>query len=162
MTTKQDASLIIDAAKVTRLWCAYEHSAQFEPGKPPEVVFVGVTKLTDVYRLIEGQRNSEWLRIFGHGGAVLVHIIGTGESRSDMMRMAMERAKSFPTLPRCNMHGVNLKGTARRIICSNGKTYESQKEAADSLGISSSSISRHLRSELKSVGGYTFAYEVSQ
>lgn len=160
--TKHDAAIVIDAAQSASLWAAYEHQAQFEAGKPPEVVFVGVCRLTDVYRMIEGQRNSEWLRIFGRGGAVLVRIIATATERGEAMRHAQAHAKSFPTLPRCNLHGVNLKGVARRVICSNGKTYDSQKHAADALGVSASAISRHIRGELNTVGGYTFAYEVAR
>ncbi len=159
---KQDASIIFESSQALTVWCLFEHLARLDASKPPEVVFVGVTKLAEVYKLIEGQRNSEWMRIFGAGGVIMVRIVGTSTDRSAIHRAATEHARSLPTMPRCNLHGINLKGMSRRLICSNGKVYDNQKAASNALGVAASSISRHLRGELKSVGGYTFAYEVKR
>lgn len=42
------------------------------------------------------------------------------------------------------------------VKCSNGTTYHSQKEAARQLGLHQANISKVLRGELRSTGGYSF------
>ena len=154
-----DTVIILDTATVNQTWCAFEHLAQFEEGKPPEVVFVNAGPITEVFRMLEGRRNSEWLRIFQNGGSVMIRIMFQSTDRVEVMRFAMKYAKSLTTVPRCTLHGVNIKGMARRIRCSNGQMYDSQKQAADALAIQASAISRHMRGDLRQVGGYTFLYE---
>lgn len=154
---KADASLVVDTHQPGKLWCAFEHLVSFAAGAPPEVILVGTCKLQDVYRLIDGARNSEWQRIFSGGGQVMVRVIATGLEQQEVHRFAMTHMRSMPTMPRCNLRGVTTKGTAQRIECvTNGVTYDSQKSAADALSISGSAISRHLRGDLSHVGGYVF------
>ena len=53
----------------------------------------------------------------------------------------------------------NLKNNVSKskcIVCSNGYTYPSIKQASRDLGICSSDISKHLKGRRKHVGGYTF------
>lgn len=159
MSQQIDTAIVFDTATIADTWCAYEHLAQFEAGMPPEVVFVNACPLVDVYRMTEGRRNSEWLRIFQKGGSVMVRIIYQSSSKLDAMRHAMEHAKSLRYVPRCNLHGVNITGVPRRLVCSNGQTYDTQKHAADSLALQPAAISRHMRGALRQVGGYTFKYE---
>lgn len=160
MIKKQDASVIGNTMDIDKQFCAYEHLAVIQPGKPPEVVFVSVCKLLDVFRMVEGRRNSEWAKMFSHGGDVMVRIIATGTERTEVIRFAMNHMKQLPAKPRCNLHGVMMKGIKRPIICSNGQTFNSQLDAARALGVSASAISRHLKGDFNTVGGYTFAYEV--
>lgn len=153
---KTDSSLIIDTTNPGQQWCAYEHLATFEAGAPPQVIFVNACKLADVYRLVDANRNSEWRRIFGKGGHIMVRIIAIGE-QAEVTKFAIAHMRSLTPMPMCNLKGYTTKGTAQRIECiTNGVTYGSQKEAADTLGISGSAISRHLRGDLKHVGTYVF------
>lgn len=160
MIKKQDASIIGNTMNLDKQFCAYEHLAVVEPGKPPEVVFVSACKLLDVYRMVEGRRNSEWAKMFRDGGDIMVRIIATGPDRTEIIRFAMNHMRQMSPRPRCNLHGVLMKGVARPLICSNGQTFNSQVEAARALGVSASAISRHLKGELNTVAGYTFGYEV--
>lgn len=154
---KADASLIIDTTQPGKTWCAYEHLVSFAVGQPPEVIMVGACKLADVHRLIDGARNSEWQSIFRGGGSVMVRIIATGHDQAEIQRHAMAHMRAMDPMPRCNLKGYSTKGTSQRIEClTNGIVYESQKAAADALTLSGSAISRHLRGDLKHVGGYTF------
>lgn len=154
---KADASLIIDTAHPGKIWCVYEHLVSFAVGQPPEVIMVGACKLPDVHRLIDGARNSEWQKIFRGGGSVMVRVVATGTDQVEVQRHAMAHMRSYPNLPRCNLKGFSTKGTSQRIECvQNGVIYDSQKDACMALGLHTSAVSRHMRGDLKHVGGYTF------
>lgn len=153
---KADAAIVVDTVQPGKLYCVYEHLVSFAPGQPPEVIMVGTCKIADVYRLIDGSRNSEWQKIFRGGGQVMVRIVATGHPTA-CQRHAMAHMRAMNPMPRCNLHGVSTKGTSQRVECiTNGIIYDSQKAAADALNISSSAISRHLRGDLQRVGGYMF------
>lgn len=153
-----DANLVIDTLHPNKLYCAFEHYVSMGEGQPPEIILVGACKLIDVYRLTDGKTNSDWATLFANGGSVMVRIIAVGDDGQEMTRFAMKHARSLPTMPRCNLRGYNVRGASRPVTCSNGKTYDSQKAASDELGISQSAISRHLRGELRHVGGFVFQY----
>lgn len=154
-----DSTLIVDSgAKPGDVWCAYEHSATLEAGKPPSVIFVSACRLVDVYKLTEGKTNSDWSALFERGGQLLVRIIATGD-KVDVIKHAQRHARSLPTLPRCNLHGINVRGARRAVLChQNGRTYATQREASDELGLSQSAISQHLDGKLTAVRGYSFEY----
>jgi hypothetical protein len=143
---------IQDVNGINNLWCAYEHHC------PPHIIYVNACKLIDVFKLAEARDNSEWFRMFANGGAMMIHLLLITDSRHRAVETAIARAKSLPTMPRCNLHGWNMKTAARPILCSNGKTYSTQREAADDLHLDQGNLSKHLRGKLKNVGGYTFAY----
>lgn len=155
----QDASLIIDTKHSTETWCIFEHQAVLNEGEPPTVILIGAAKLVDVFRLIDGKSNSEWATIFERGGSILLRIVGTTMDKAEAQRTALARMRDTNPTPRCNLHGYNLRGNARAIIClNNQKRYDTQRAAADDLGIHSSSISRHLAGEITHAQGFRFAY----
>ena len=155
---KTDSSLIIATSVKANQWCVYEHLAQFEPGKPPEVVFVNACKVLNVYRMTEGRRNTEWQRMFSGGAQIQVRIVAVTDDKYEAIRYIAKHVATLPELPRCNLRGVSTKGVARPILCSNGKTYKTQTDAADDLGIHASAISRHIRGYGRTVNGYTFEF----
>lgn len=156
--TPTDSSLIMTTTARVQTWCVYEHLAQFEVGKPPVLVYVNACPLADVYSLFEGRRNTEWIRMFRNGAHVQVRIIATAPTPHEARRFAGEHIKAQPSIPICNLRGVNIKSTPQRVRCSNGEVYETQKVAAEALGLQASAISRHLRGVGKSVSGYTFEF----
>lgn len=157
---KADSSLAVDTKSARGLWCVFEHLAQFVADKPPEVIFVSVCKLSEVYRLIEGVRNSEWNRIFAEGGTVMVRIVATTEEKHEAQRYAVQHMRTLEKHPRCNLHGVLQHGRTRPIMEIESKiVYASQTDAASKLAISASAISRHLNGQLSHVNGYTFEYK---
>lgn len=153
-----DTSLVVPAITTEPLYCVVEHQAVFEPGSPPEIVYVHFCKLNDVYRFNYARQNTEWQRLFGSGGEILVRILAYDTDIVAIRNHALEYIRSLPKKPVCNLHGLNTKGAGRSILCSNGKTYASQHDAAEDLGIPQSSISRHLSGHLQHVGGFTFCY----
>lgn len=156
---KADTSLILDTRRPGDLFCAYEHHATFTQDAPPEIILVGACKLADAYRMVDGKANSEWQRIFAQGGQVMVRIIATGDDRIEMTRWAMSHMRNLPTIPRCNLHGLSTRGSARPIRCENtGVVYQSQRDACEQLAIHSSSMSRHLSGQLAKVSGMVFRY----
>jgi hypothetical protein len=156
--TPANSSLTITTDTKVRIWCVYEHLATFEAGKPPVLIYVNACPLLDVYGFYDGRRNTEWIRMFSNGAHVQVRIIATALTPHEARRHAGEHIKAQPTIPICNLRGINIKSTPQRIRCSNGEVYETQKIAAEALGVQGSAISRHLRGVGKSVSGYTFEF----
>lgn len=156
---KQDAPLIVDTGSNADTWCVYNHSVTMQEGEPPTVIMIGSCRLAEVYRLIEGRTNSEWSHIFKDGGYVLVTIVATTNDKREAVRHASDLMRNMKPIPLCNLQGYNLRGARRAIVClNNGKRYRTQTEAAQDLGVYSSSISRHLRGELSHANGLRFAY----
>ena len=141
-----------------KLWCVYEHHTPPANGEPPTIIYINACKLIDVFSFKDARDNSEWFRMYQNGGGLLLHILLITDDRNEAFRHAIERAKSMTPMPRCNLHGWNMRTAARPILCSNGVTYQTQAEAATALGLAQSNISRCLRGKLNSVGGYRFAY----
>lgn len=156
--TPTDSSLIMTTAARVQTWCVYEHLATFEAGKPPVLVYVNACPLADVYSLFDGRRNTEWIRMFSNGAHVQVRIVGLATTFHEARKAAADHIKAQPTIPICNLRGINIKSTPQRIKCSNGEVYETQKVAAAALGLQASAISRHLRGIGKAVSGYTFEF----
>ena len=156
---KQDGSLILPTDKAWQLYCAWEHLCYFEADQPPVVIMVGACKLTDAYKMLDGRRNSEWMRLFKAGGTVMVKIIATGPDRTSCVKFAMDHMRKMNPMPRCNLMGFSNKGVARRVEClTNGEIYDSQTHAATALGISNVQISKHLKGDCKHVNKYVFRY----
>lgn len=156
--TPADSNLTITTDVRAQLWCVYEHLATFEVGKPPVIIYVNACPLTEVYSLFDGRRNTEWIKMFSNGAHVQVRIIGTTPIFHEARQAAADHIRAQPTIPICNLRGVNMKSTPQRVRCSNGKVYETQRIAAGALGLQASAISRHLRGIGKTVAGYTFEF----
>jgi len=158
-TIPADASIVVDTQRNAETWCVYEHQAVLTPNEPPETIMIGACRLTHVYLMQDGKTNSEWNNIFANGGHVLVRIVATAPTRADAFRAAADRIRALPQPPRCNMLGYSLRTKRQAVVCiNNGKTYETQQDAAMELGIHASAISRHLRGHSNGAGGYRFAY----
>lgn len=155
---KCDASIILDTSPDRPMYCVYEHYASFEMGKPPELIFVGASKITTLLHFQEARKNTEWARMLGYGGQVMVRIIATGEDLRECQRYAIQHLNQLPRYPRCNMRGTERRGVARAIQCSNGQVFQSQKEAARVMGVTESALSRHLNNLQQNVGGLRFHY----
>jgi len=155
MIEQPNTSLIIDT-KAGKTWCMFEHLVVFDATKPPEVILVGVCLLAEITTMTDGRRNSVWVDIFRNGGQVMINIIATSEDKAELIRRATKRVHELR--PRCNAQGFNMKNASNRVTCSNGETYDSQRDAAIALGLDASAISRHLRGKTSHVMGYTFSY----
>lgn len=159
MLTLVDTSLVVDTRSPNTLMCAFEYLVAFEVGAAPEVIMVGVCGLGEVYRLGVGKLNTEWLKLFGNGGSVLVRIIAVGDDRVEMNQWAQKYLQSLPKLPRCNLHGMAVAGRGRPIRCeTTGENFASQSEACATYGIHQSLMSRHLAGRTATVSGMIFRY----
>jgi len=158
--TKHNAcALVVDTITSTEDWCVFEHHVVLKEGEPPTIVLVGACKLPDVYRLVSGKTNSEWVKLFSNGGKVLVQVIATTEDKQEAFRLAAERVAAIEPTPVCNLRGHSLRSAARSIVCvNNGRRYNTQQDAASDLGIHASSISRHLNGQIAHAQGFTFTY----
>jgi hypothetical protein len=157
-TPQPENNLIVDVRRAMTDWCAFEHWATLQPGEPPQCILVGACKLIDVYKLNDGRNNSQWIKIFANGGSVMIRILITTTDRTEAVNHAVRASRSYNPLPVCNATGYNMRGSLRRIACSNGETYDNQEHAALALGAHQSAISRHLLGHSSHVKGQTLTY----
>lgn len=158
VTNHENCSIVLDTLTVLSEWCIFEHWAQFQADQPPECILVGVCKLIDVYKLIDGKTNSEWTRIFKSGGQVMVRVVKTVSKKHEGLVEARRHMLSLPKVPICNHNGYAMFGGMRRIISSTGETYNSQAEAANALGVTGPAVSRHMNGFSHHVRGVTLRY----
>ncbi len=159
LTRHSSSALVVDTKTSTEDWAVVEHHAVLQENEPPTIVMVTACKLVDVYRLADGKVNSEWAKIFRHGGQVMVQIVATTDEKTEAFKHAQERIRDIVPTPVCNMRGHSLKTARRAIIChQNERRYNSQAEAAADLGIHAPSISRQLNGHARQAQGFTFAY----
>lgn len=145
-------------------WCVYEHYIRSNDptgAQPPTLIYIGACRLRDVFKLTDAGRNSEWRKIVTPETPLMISIVETG-GRIEMQRSVGNRCRQLPSFPRCNLFGHDAFGIQKAIVCSNGKTYASQIEAARSLNLDQGAISKHMRGELRTVKGFTFAYAEDQ
>lgn len=155
-----DAAIIMDTVNPAESWCVFEHQVVLSQGEPPTVILIGACRLTEVYRLMDGKTNTEWMRIFRGGGSIMVRIIATTMDRHLAFRHAQDLVRKAEPKPICNIRGYSIRGQARAVIClNNGQRYSTQAEAAAALGIHASALSRHMRGDLSHAGGLRFVYD---
>ena len=148
------------AQHMRSLFCVYEHSAIIRPGDPFETVFVGVCRLHELFTMREAFANTEWVRLTDNGAAtVTIKIVAISNDVVEAQNFAFMHLRSFPEWPRCNKLGYNMHKTARTVVCSDGREFESQVAAAHAIGITPSAMSQHMRGQLKTVRGFRFAYK---
>ena len=162
--TEHDCNIVVNPNKINDTYCVYEHywiNPDPNAEQPMVLVFVSAEKLSDVYMLRQGRRNSEWQRLFGSTDTnLLVRVIMTCETEVEAHNKAINHIRTFNPIPQCNLKGFNLTQASRKLICSNGQKYENQTDAARKLGLTQSSISKHLlNGRPKHVGGFTFTYD---
>jgi hypothetical protein len=137
------------------VWCIFEHWTADEMGALV-LQFIGACRLTDAFKTATARSNTEWCKLMKPETSLYIRITAIGD-KSECLRDAARQVSNAP--PRCNLYGLNLHGSQRRIKCSNGQTYDTQQQAAEALNVSQSAISAHLNGRGRAVGGYTFSYE---
>lgn len=156
MTPQTGCTLATSAGAMPSAWCVYEHHHN------GVLIYINACKLVDVFTLSQARMNTAWLRLVSDDSLLTVRVIYTG-TKQDCMREATRYTRSLNPMPHCNMHGYNQQGAARGIVCSNGKSYETQTDACRELDINQGQLSKHLSTGIpRHVKGYTFAYRVQQ
>jgi hypothetical protein len=153
--TPVTASLSGSLESLRKTWCVYEHRMQ---GSPPPLVYIGACLLRDLWTAPDARRNTAWVKLVTIDTPLLISVTHIGTISECLNARASAIATHRPV---CNVTGRDISTTARLIRCSNGQTYRTQQEAAETLGISQSAISKVLRRvpHHVSVQGYTFSYD---
>jgi len=154
--TRHETMIVLPTERPWTIYCAYEHKVQMTADAPPETIYVGVCRLTDVYRMGDGNRNSEWQGIFARGGQVLIRIFATSTDRHELTMLATQHMRSLPNIPRCNLRGVKTRGRGRAVWCSNGEVYPNQIDASVRTGVPQSQISRVVNGYAPTAHGLVF------
>lgn len=158
VTVQPENSFIVDVKRSLTDWCAFEHWATLEAGKPPQCILVAACRLVDLFKLTEGRNNSKWSQIFAAGGSVMLRVLATGPDRSQIINHAVRASRAHNPMPLCNIEGYHMAGSLRRIACSNGDVYDNQAHAARALGTHQSAVSRHLAGHLTHIKGHVLTY----
>jgi len=146
------------ASETPRAWCVAEYFMNM-PDQLGASLMITAAKLSEVFMFIECNRNSEWRKLVKPDSRILTMIYGIGEKHDCMREASRLIISRGPSMPRCNLYGGNSMGTSRAIECSNGETYATQSEAAETLGLSQSHISRHLKGLCRDVRGFKFSFK---
>ena len=153
-----NSEVVAAAGAFATTWCVYSVREAPLPGDPIETLFIGSARLIELYAFPDAQRNTEWLRRVTPDTQLIVTVLYLG----DKVECWNEASRLSLTEPRpiCNRLGLNMHGSSRPILCSNGQRYETQTEAAQALGINQAQLSQHLQRKpgFKSVKGLTFGY----
>lgn len=137
--------------------CVVEYWAWID-GPMPKLMMIADTPLRDVLMMTRPQRHVEWNRLVGPNTPVMIRILAIG-TKVECMAMASQEASKANPLPHCTLHGssTNVRYKAP-ISCSNGKTYQTQQQAADDTGADQGSISKCLRGAMRHTAGLSFWY----
>jgi len=159
--TKQDINVIVNNVNaIGDEWCVYEHYMQTGlPGTPPELIYIATCNLSDVFEMREARNNSDWCDLAALNPGVLIRIVMTTQDQTEAFNAAVRHMRSFPAMPRCNVHGYNVFGSNRAILASDGREFASQAEAARALGCSQAAISLHMNRKLDHVKGIKLTYK---
>ena len=136
------------------------HDAKFEVTKPQWCVFevymhggciyVGAAPLFDAVTMTVAVRNSELQKLRLSATEMQVRIIATDSDAHGIKMFAQQRLRQFPTLPHCNKYGTltqeRISNTGRTVQTNDGRTFKTQQEAAEALGLHQPAVSRLLRS----------------
>lgn len=145
-----------------KLWCVYEHHAFTSADEPPEIIYVNACPLADVFKMNDAYNNSDWLKVTGHGNdrPIMIRVIATTPEKLEALAFMNKHVRSFATMPRCNMFGYTMAGSTRPILCSDGREFANQTEAADALGVSQALVSLAVNGKRRSVRGFTLTRKV--
>jgi len=149
-------ALLITRKSLETMHVVYSHMVD---GK---VIFIGLCKLVDLYRLPDARTNTLWETMTRGNAYIIMNTLFTGESYEacDRFRFSWMQTNGMPV---CNAKGLVLKKKRPEIICNETSVlYKTQSAAAKELGLHTSALSNHLRGlpGFKTVGGFTFRYTV--
>lgn len=111
-----------------------------------EVFYIGICKLSDVYRCPDAYRNSYWRAAIDDNSLIETTIFSTSKHYGDLWNELQEKVKLWH--PVANMKGYQQSSMPSMITCiegpNAGKTYQTQQRCAESNGITQPALSNHL------------------
>ena len=120
------------------------------------VLYIGVAKLSEIYKINEARKNSEFIRLVNHNSLIGIEITHIGDEkfcRNEAFRQVWD------IKPVCNVKGKASHGYRTAIECvETGETFPTISAAANSHGVAQSNISSHLagKTGYRSVAGKTY------
>lgn len=126
-----DFSLVPE--KMDSLWATYSHWNSERP------IFIGATKLTEVFMMTTARTNSEWLRIVAQDEPLAMRLEHIG-TMHECQNKAGQLIKIWS--PVCNMQGFDTRCGGWMIQASDGRTWHTQQECAHDLKTTQSQVSK--------------------
>jgi hypothetical protein len=141
LETFHEATLTLSVDQMRKSTCVYAHYVMPEN----TLFFIGVCKLTDVYRHPDAFRNHHWIETVKDDTVIRTVVVQTSLQPIDCIRYQNILVKQYR--PICNVVGQRIAGRFV-ITClegpNAGKTYTTTTQAAYENGMSQPTLSNHL------------------
>jgi len=120
-------------------------------------IYIGMTRLADVYRMPDLQKNALYFTLVTQSTRLQVTVVATGDQITIYNEWA-RRVKAEPTEPVCNSIVQRMTTTKRTAIrCrETGMVFKSAVEACQTMQLSASQLSQHLKGRADHVKNFTF------
>jgi hypothetical protein len=147
MLLPHESRLTIEVETCRHSFCVYGHFLKNLPTVCPsnEIFFVGICKLTDVYKFPDAYRNNYWRDNVSENTIIEILVSFTSENLIECQRQLEVIVKQ--SRPIANIKGYRQHGKTM-VTCiqgSNvGKVYNTTTEAAELNGVSQPAMSNHL------------------
>jgi hypothetical protein len=146
---------IMSHSELLNTHVVYEHQVFRSTAEPPISLFIGVTRMAELFQFSDARRNSEWLRYVTPDRPLItiVHATGDYNQCSNYRRKLVIEKKPF-----ANLRGFDASMSMRVRCLEDGKIYDTVTDAARNYDASISAVSNHLNGKpgFKSVKGHTF------
>lgn len=123
-----------------------------------KVQYVGVTPLSELFKLTDAQCNSKWAEVFSrdnNGLRIFVHSLTSDEREAHKTKSELVTKYQ----PYCNLKGFWISPERQRVVCNEtGESFETIKAAADAHNLTYSQLYNHVNGKPghKTVKGRTY------
>lgn len=121
-----------------------------------QLIYIGLTELENLFTCPDARENPYWQEVVKENEQILVRPVMIGKHHTVLNEYL--RRLSLQEKPYCNTYIKPWKGHRNvAIICSDGRIFKSQAEAALALGVPQSRVSNHVsnKSGYKTIKGLT-------
>lgn len=111
-----------------------------------EIFYLGICKLSDVYRCPDAYRNTYWRKTINDNTLIQTTVISTSSEYGSLYNQLNEYVKLWK--PIANLKGYQQSSLPSVITCvegdNAGQTYQTQQRCAEANGITQPALSNHL------------------
>lgn len=138
-------SLILPAGDFPTVHCLYHVHRRQPNGGPPEMFYIGIALLKDVFNLIDAYKSTVWRHEITKDEELLITLIATTPDYIEARNLHHDHYKKFQ--PRANQRG-RMSNRGLSITCVEGpyigRIWPSLTIASRETGIHQTTLSNHL------------------
>lgn len=129
--------VIATTAALRNYFALYSHS----DAMTGEIKYVGVTPLSELFRMTDAQRNSKWIDEFA-GVTLELRVIGLTDNEAEAFTELHKLIRTHR--PVCNIKGVHSRSQSRVQCVETGEIFKNASEAATAHNVTYSQLHSHL------------------